>query len=195
MRLFVAVDVSDEVRAYAEAARRAVCRRMPRLERELRWVDVRQMHVTLRFLGEVDEANADRFRLALEAPLPQPPFLIEPAEPHWLPDVKRPRVFVLGFRQGADGLRALYDTVEDRVRATLPMIEPEDRVFLPHLTLARVRDPRLMRTVPATDAAPGHHDEPRPTARIDRVTLYQSHLSPKGPTYVALARGMLTGAA
>lgn len=195
MRLFVAVDVSEEMRAYAEAVHRGVCQRAPRLERELRWVDTSHMHVTLRFLGEVDEAHAERFRVAIETPLPQAPFVIEPAEPHWLPDARRPRVFVLGFRRGADQLRALHDAVEDRVRASLPMIEPEDRVFLPHLTLARVRDPRLMRTVLPTDAAPAHGDEARPGTRIDRVTLYRSHLSPKGPTYVALARGSLTGAA
>lgn len=194
MRLFVAVDVSDDVRAYAEAVRRAVCRRAPRFERDLRWVETRQMHVTLHFFGEVGESDAERLRRAFEEPLPQAPFEVEPAEPHWLPGPARPRVLAIGFRRGADELRALHDAVEDRVRAHVA-IEPEERVFLPHLTLARVRDQRHLRPISATDTAPVRHDGPRPSARIEHVTLYQSHLSPKGPSYVALARAILTGAA
>jgi 2'-5' RNA ligase len=193
VRLFVAVDVSDDVRSYAEAARRAICRHTPRLGRELRWVDTRHMHVTLRFIGEVGEAEAEPLRQAFGQPLPHAPFEVEPAEPHWLPSPARPRVLVLGFRRGAAELRALRDTVDQRVRAHLA-IEPEERPFLPHLTLARARDPRRLPRLDLGDARTPE-DQPRPSACIDGVTLYESHLSPKGPSYVALARAPLAGTA
>lgn len=194
MRLFVAVDLSDEVRHHARAARHALCRRAPRLERELRWVDSGLMHVTLRFIGEVDDAGAERLRQTLDQPIARAPFDLEPADPHWLPSAARPRVLVLGFRRGGDQLRELHDAVEVRVRAAVP-VGPEERMFLPHLTLARVRDPRRTREFAALGPALVDEPESRPSARVDHVTLYQSHLSPKGPTYVALARATLTGGA
>ena len=192
MRLFVAVDVSDAIRSYAQWVRSVVCRVAPTLQRDLRWVEPRQMHVTLRFLGEVDAADADRLGLAFAEPMQEAPFEVELAEPRWLPTTARPRVLVVGFRRGADELRALHDTVELRIRASLP-IEPEERAFLPHLTLARARDPRRMRPVDLARAVTARNEGPMPSARIEHVTLYQSQLSPQGPTYVALASAALAG--
>jgi 2'-5' RNA ligase len=92
-------------------------------------------------------------------------------------------VLWLGIAKGLDELRRLHEQLEERLGARPGPREP----FHPHLTLARLRE-RVARPdeakLPMTKASAG-------PSRIDRVTLYESRLSPKGPTYSALAEAAL----
>ena len=184
-RLFVAVDVDENARAQiaaiAAAARRACSglRRQPRVS----WVHVDRLHLTLEFLGEVDEAAERRARSALAEPFAVAPFSLQFAGLGLFPSIGPPRVLWLGIGDGSSQLCAIQAELRRRVRGS----EGRGEEFKPHLTLARFRDrvsrPDL-REIVELDASAG-------PCRIDRVTLYESHLSPKGPTHIGLAEGPL----
>ena len=92
----------------------------------------------------------------------------------------------MGVAHGRDELKAIERIVSSRLLAL--GIAEEDRPYSPHLTLARVRDAAGLRTIRLLD---GLTDRSVGTTRIDAITLFQSRLSPKGPTYVPLLRTSL----
>jgi RNA 2',3'-cyclic 3'-phosphodiesterase len=98
-------------------------------------------HLTVLFLGEVAEARvreiADRFVAVVRV---EPPFPLELAGVGMFPDATRPRVVWVGVGAGASELGVLHDRL---VRAARELQLPvDDRPFVPHLTLRRIRGPR-----------------------------------------------------
>lgn len=190
MRLFVAVDVTDDVRLHAEQVRRRVVRTMPAAERGLRWVRPDDLHLTLRFIGEVDDESAAFIRDVVVEPLPMRAFTVGVGRPLWIPGPSRPRVFVLQVGAGAEQLRSLFGIVERRL-VDVASLAPEPRPFLAHLTLARVRDTERRRVADAAELILSTASSDGPTFPVRGVTLYRSELSPEGPTYTPLAAGRL----
>lgn len=190
MRLFVAVDVDAATREGAGRFREAVARTLPSAERGLRWVAPGNLHMTLRFIGEVDVPQP--IEAALAPPFDVPPFVLRWGGPAWIPEGDRPRVLVVRVEAGGDALAALADRVAARLLAA--GIEPEARPFLPHLTLARVRDRaarEIARQREAILAAGGSRVQGQ--VAVSAVTLYESRLSPSGPTYAVRLRAALGG--
>jgi 2'-5' RNA ligase len=184
-RLFVAVDVDESTRqaiaSIGSILRDTVARGLGRAR--VTWVHSDRLHLTLEFLGEVDEGADERARQTLEEPIPVAPFALRFAGLGLFPDAGSPRVLWLGIADGATPLRRIHAELCRRL-GDLAKAEAE---FNPHLTLARFRDrvPRrqLEETLSMRVCA-------GPCA-IDRVTLYESCLSPRGSTYTRVADGLL----
>lgn len=193
MRLFVAVDLAERARAaagaiVAELAARLSTERL--LDRgSIAWVLPANLHVTLRFLGEVGKEAASALVDAIGAPFEQERFAIELRGVGLFPAQGAPRVLWIGIEDGRVMLEDLQREVEQRVaRLGLPV---EDRPFAAHLTLARFKhlpSPRLRDRLGALAGPAVAGKSP-----VDHVTLYQSELSLRGPDYRVLARGPLTG--
>ena len=187
MRLFVAVEISETVaetvldlisRLQATAARLAPHSRIT-------WVTAERLHITIRFIGHVEDSKADAVRAMLTAPLGER-FDLTVTGVGTFPPTGGPRVIWAGLTAGRPRLISLEKLVSDRLaEAGVP---PEERPFNPHLTLARVRDAAGLRSSalvgPLDALALG-------TTPVDAITLFESRLSPKGPTYVALQRTAL----
>ncbi len=187
MRLFVGVELDERVRTSAAAIAERLRERLKeaRLHVEARWVCAENLHITLWFIGEVDEARSAAIQEALDPPFPVAPFDLVLEGCGAFPPSGPPRVFWIGLRAGADRMLELYHEVAARLR---PLgFEPERRPYSAHLTIARVKDVRR-------EASAGIHrvlgDVPASagTSRAASVTLFRSHLSAKGSTYEALAR-------
>lgn len=184
MRLFVAIDVSDQTRAQlrrvhdALEKRLAASRRAPRVT----WVADGVAHVTLRFIGEVSEDTADKVRSALAAPIERPAYALQFEGLGAFPTPRRPRVIWIGAADGQSDTAALAAGVNARLDAIIGA--GEDRQFRAHLTVARVKEERPFDWA----AALAGIDAGRSRSAIDHVTLYQSRTSPKGPTYTALLK-------
>ncbi len=105
------------------------------------------------------------------------------------PNARRPRVVWLGFAGDVPALAAL---ALDLGRRLAPLgFSPEERPYAPHLTLGRARDAR---GAPGLGGALAHAAEGEGIAwRAAEVVLVESHLSPKGPRYEAIARAPLGG--
>jgi RNA 2',3'-cyclic 3'-phosphodiesterase len=164
-RLFIAIEIPDEVKELAAA----VCRGVP----AAKWVPLPQIHLTLRFIGDADEALFREIGESLEG-VASAPFEVVFRGTGCFPGLKRPRVLWIGI-EGSDRLLALQRQIEEAVVAA--GVTPEDRPFSPHLTLARLREPcsaevdKFLRLNAAFTAPP---------FPVREFHLFSSRLTPKG---------------
>jgi 2'-5' RNA ligase len=145
----------------------------------LTWVRPGNIHLTLRFLGEVDEARLPLVTGALEeAASASQSFELVSDGLDAFPSMKRPRVLYLGLYDNA-GLSALKAAI-DRELAKAGFAE-DDKPFRGHLTLCRVRSPEAAAALGA--AAGALKTEKKVAFTASRFVLYKSDLSPKGARY------------
>lgn len=154
------------------------------------WVAPENFHLTLKFLGGVDEARVTAVAGALhEAAAPHAAFDIEIVGLGAFPSATRPRVLWAGVRAGHDALAALADAVDGALaRLGFPR---EERAFSPHVTLARVREPRRAPALAGALSAAAAQLFGRVVVR--EATLMRSQLSPRGARYTPLAAAPLSG--
>jgi RNA 2',3'-cyclic 3'-phosphodiesterase len=183
MRLFVAVEIDDRARRVAETAALELQDRIgPVLK--ARWVPPENMHLTVRFIGHVDDSRAPAVIDALAPPLDMPPFEIALGGCGLFPPRGAPRVIWIGLTQGLPSLALMHAAFNHRLR---PFgFEPERRPFSAHLTLARLKDaPR--RAGRSLAEALDRIAVPATRFQVSRATVFQSHLSSKGPRYEPVA--------
>lgn len=167
-RLFVALDLPDELRATLAAARvdPDTWRKVPE----------EALHVTLAFLGNRPSTDIDIIAPIVEAVRIAPPLVL--ATTLLLPP-QRARVLAVALDDPTGALRALHARVTGALE-TAGVYRPESRPFRPHVTLARLRP----RTRPPREA---HLQLAPQTFHGRSVTLYASHLGPEGARYEVLA--------
>jgi 2'-5' RNA ligase len=184
-RLFIAVDIDEATRAQVGRIS-ARLRDAIEIQTKGSWVRPERMHLTLQFCGDADAALEERLRAALAHPIPQAAFDVSFDRVGCFPEHGSPRVLWLGVAAGLEQLRCLH-AVFARLDVSRALPERMTESFTPHLTLARFRD-RVTRGALAGIAGIPASAGP---SRIDRVTLYESRLSPAGPAYVPLAEAPL----
>jgi 2'-5' RNA ligase len=149
----------------------------------VKWVQAEALHVTIRFLGEVDEDKRDPIQQALVAAVGDTrAFNLPVGEFGTFPPVKQPRVIWVGC-ETPPALELVADGVERQLAGVgFPV---EGRPFRPHVTIGRVR----------RDARPGQLEGLRDQLasleffeepNIESVDLMRSHLGPNGPRYERL---------
>jgi 2'-5' RNA ligase len=150
---------------------------------DVRWVPVGNIHLTLKFFGQLPEDEVEPLsQAALGVAAGLPPFSLRVAGTGAFPNLKSPRVVWLGLEGDLEVLQTFHRRLEAAF-ATLGHL-PEGRPLHPHLTLGRVRSPagreRLSRML---------QDLPRPgwpSFQVSEVVLFRSNLSPQGATYTPL---------
>jgi RNA 2',3'-cyclic 3'-phosphodiesterase len=148
------------------------------------WVAPENFHITLKFLGGIDEARVPPIVDALRAAAAgHRAFALEIRGLGAFPAPTRPRVLWAGVTGGGEALMALAGAV-DAALAGLGF-EHEARAFAAHVTLARVREPR--RVPPLADAIDRAGAQRFGGPLIDHVALVRSDLSPRGARYTPLA--------
>jgi 2'-5' RNA ligase len=182
LRAFIAVEIPSGIR---EAVSTATAPLQKKTGSIVRWVPVTNMHLTLKFLGDVSPTNVEMLSemLRSEADL----FYCFDLRLNGLgsfPNLKRPRVIYIGIQAPAM-LEALQRGIESASRRL--GYESEERGFSPHLTIGRVKQ-----NVTATEQQSIRRalEETRidllGTARVDSVHLYKSDLMPSGSIYTRL---------
>jgi 2'-5' RNA ligase len=174
-----------------ETAREAVAAEIERLRplsRAVAWVPSRNLHLTLRFLGEQSEAALEQGRGALQdAAAATEPFTLELHGLGAFPGFARPRILWVGVAQGALESRQLQARVERALE--LRGIAREPRPWHPHLTIGRVFDERRWRretTLDLRQAMARAGSLPFASVPITAVSLMRSDLSPSGARYSEL---------
>jgi 2'-5' RNA ligase len=191
MRLFVALDIDDDIRGRIARFLDDVRGFAP----DARWVRPESLHVTLKFIGEKPEGDVAKISRALEA-IAADAIEIQFRGYGFFPSARAPRVFWVGIEEDGSKLTSLAATV-DQALAQLD-VPKEKHAFNVHLTLARggggSGSPRKQRgDVPNRNfehlqeklAAPPSPEFGTMTAR--EFFLYQSQLSPGGSKYAKLA--------
>jgi len=165
-RLFVAIDLPAPVKERLTE----LCYGLP----GAKWMPPEQLHLTLRFIGEVDGGLYREIRSAL-AEIATPPFTMGLKGLGCFPPRKQPRVLWVGIHPIAEPLLRLRNRLESTlVRLGL---EPEHRKFAPHITLARLRETPLPRLANFLAGNGLFAAAPFP---VKEFHLYSSVLSPKG---------------
>lgn len=191
MRLFVALDIDQEIR-YRLAS---FMSHMHALAPAVRWVQPDSLHVTLKFIGERPDASVKDVENALRG-IHAKPFQLSFRGAGFFPTEKSARVFWIRIEADA----ALTDLAAQIERSLVPIgIEPEKRAFSPHLTLARAGN---------GSGSPGRQKGDRPNRRFAALQaklstipspdfgtmnaaeffLYRSQLSSRGAQYTKIAR-------
>ena len=149
-------------------------------------VAAKNIHLTLKFLGNVDADRVPGLTAALDDLATQATsFTLELGDVGGFPNLKRTRVLMVGLAGDMQPLNALASLVEDAC-VTLGF-KPEARAFIPHLTVARMRDSALpedrRKAGEALTALPWSSGMRIP---IDSIRLIKSTLTPQGPIYETL---------
>ncbi len=186
MRLFVAIELSSEVRESIAAFQEEL---KPQVS-WVRWVRPENLHLTLRFVGEADPSKVQALTELLSQPLVGfGPFAFELQGFGCFPTPKRARVIWVGVNPVPAELRRLQSVAESSVRQL--GVEPEMRPFEPHLTIARLKrpDPALAGIISASSG--------RSFGRltVSELVLFESRLSPRGASYRVLKKLGLGGTA
>jgi 2'-5' RNA ligase len=188
VRLFIAIDVGPDVRREAARVVAELKRRVERMAPRARvsWVKPERLHITVRFIGQVDDAVASRVSAALAPPFDMAPFELTIATTGSFPPRRPPRVLWAGITSGVEPLQLLERKLAARLGSLVPA--DDDRPYSPHLTLARIKEPAGMRPAPLFD---GVEHTMFGVVRVAAVTLFESRMSAE-PEYVPLGHTSLT---
>lgn len=185
MRLFLALALDDVARTAIGDVSDRIARKLAKMGAggAVKWVTRENLHVTLRFLGEVADTDVPALRSALEPPITVAPFDMVLGGGGCFPGGGPPRVVWVGVSRGAEQARRIYDELDRRL--TDFDVERETRAYTPHVTLGRVREiPRSAGASLRTWAS--EIASPLAEVRVRAATLFRSRLSSKGSTYESL---------
>lgn len=179
MRAFIGIALPPEIRAgIADLVSPMRARRDP-----VSWVPERNLHLTLKFLGEIPPARAGEMAgLVADASRNIPPFPLQIGDAGGFPTLRAPRVLWIGFREPLELVRKLHQNMENALSgAGFPR---DERPFHPHVTVGRVRG----------RVAPGWGEAfaavvsgvAFDTVSVASYRVYESRLSPSGAQYSVL---------
>jgi 2'-5' RNA ligase len=185
LRTFIAVDLGQAIRDRCVALQEALAR----TGTDVKWVEVENLHVTLLFLGEVDDRAVPDVCRAVAVCCGQHESFIQSVESvGCFPNPRRPRTIWVGVGAGHDELIALHDALEPPL-LELGCYRRENRPYTPHITLGRVKSDRPTDKLAAelVKRASWKAGE----TQVREVLVLSSELTPKGPIYTVLGRSKL----
>ncbi len=187
IRTFLAIDLGQAIRKRLASLQDELAGIAP----DVKWVEYDNLHITLLFLGDVDERESITVcRAAQQVTSALPGFMATVEAVGVFPNARRPRVVWAGVGEGSEQLTELHRGLESRLEE-LGLYRPEMRPYKPHVTLGRVK-------------GEGPHDALAQSlgkyaewtageARIREVLVMSSELTRDGPTYAILGRAKLQG--
>jgi len=180
IRTFVAVGLDEELRSGISA----VAERVKKLAPNVKWVAPGNLHVTLKFLGNVREDRIAGIGAALDEVAREiVAFDLSVSGLGVFPNPRKPRVVWVGIEEGRDQLVALAGAVEDRLARA--GFEKESKPFKTHITIGRVKEGRPVGDL--TDGLAGIDADKIGAQRVDSVIVMESMLKPEGPEYTPLS--------
>ena len=185
LRTFIGVAIDKSQRDRAVALQETLAQATP----EVKWVEPANLHVTLLFLGEVeDRAVGDICRVVAEQTQRHVAFLLTLERIGSFPHARRPRILWIGVGAGTQELCALHDDLEPPL-LSLGCYRREERQYSPHITLGRVRSERPADKLVVALAK--HAGWRGGETTINEVLIMSSELTPQGPNYTVLSRAKL----
>jgi len=185
IRSFVAINLPSQVKERIDLMQKE----WGALGPHVRWVTPENVHITLKFLGDVAEERVAAIGDALGGVAAQvSPFDFMVTSFGVFPNLRYPRIVWLGIGEGADRVAALQLAVEAEMERL--GFAPEKRAFRPHITVGRMKSPRgrsILAELLQTDT---RIDE---QVDVSEIFLMKSQLRPTGPIYSILRTVSLEG--
>ena len=186
IRAFIAIELPDEIRKQLEPIENQIQAKAGIAARKaVRWVPVTNMHLTLKFLGEVSTGNVQTLARMLQTEAARhPAFDFTVGGLGAFPNIRRPRVIWVGSEAPGE-LAHLQKAIEAETRAL--GYPAEDRPFSPHLTLGRVAQNARPDEVSQVAKALGEMTVGSlGTVKVTTLHLFRSDLHPSGAVYTSL---------
>jgi len=176
MRAFIAIELAHHIRKeLAQIRNRGMIK-----GRGIRWVKPESIHLTLKFLGNIDLETVHNVTRAMRnASQNLEPFDIELGGFGCFPKKGKPRVFWIGVTPSNSALEVLFRRMEEDLEEI--GFKKEKRAFSPHITLARIKGNLEEGPVDRGSTVIGEQEVPE-------IVLFQSELKPSGAVYVPLAK-------
>jgi len=180
MRTFIAVELPEQIKKKIEVLQAP----LKKTSAFVSWVKPGNIHITLKFLGEVPEEKIDEVFSATELALKEGKrFKMNLKGMGAFPDFRRPRVIWIGTGKGGEELSDLAARIEPEIEKI--GYPKEKRKFSPHFTIGRVKSPKniekLMELVRSTDFE-------TEDIEVNEVTVMKSQLHPAGAIYTPLKK-------
>jgi len=182
-RCFIAVDLPSDLKKDLARVQAGIGAWRARVK----WVEEKNFHLTLKFLGDVELPLLERIGAGLEKVSLQHykfDFVISGLGAY--PSLKNPRVIWAGVHDNEKGLHLIWEDIEsEMVKLGLPA---EERMFSPHLTLGRVKDST---SAPGLDKVIHHLSLDDRIVPVTEIKLMRSRLSRSGPEYFCISSFVL----
>ncbi|MCX5715241.1 MAG: RNA 2',3'-cyclic phosphodiesterase [Candidatus Omnitrophica bacterium] len=188
MRTFIAIELPQEIKDSLERLQAG----LKQTGADVKWVNPENIHLTLKFLGEVDEGKIKDIEQTLEGvALNYKQFSIRPFSIGVFPKMEFPKVIWIGIDKGDNETKLIAGELEQNL-AQIGMPK-EDRPFSSHITIGRTKSflnrNNLIRELKNLE---GKIEGKFREFPVTRLTLLKSTLTPKGPTYEILKEVSLT---
>lgn len=188
IRTFIALEMPSEVRSRAARLQKALAQSGA----AVRWVAQENIHLTLKFLGEIEDVQIPAVCHAVQqVAAATESFELEVSRVGAFPSADRPRTLWVGIDGGAEELVTMHGEL-DAALAKLGH-RPDERRFSPHVTIGRLRNSRDARRL--ATALAQKMDWQGATVQVDEIVVMASELTPRGPHYTVMGRGPMRPAA
>jgi 2'-5' RNA ligase len=178
IRTFIAVDIPQSVKMELDKLISELRLQAP----DIRWVRAANLHITLRFLGEIPRDSIPAVAAEIKKNLKGlAGFEAALADIGGFPNLLRPRVIWVGSDTGTEALQNLAGVVEKSCNDA--GFGKADKPFSSHLTIGRVKFPRSFDKLASVIEAASFESAP---FRVDEVVIFKSDLLPAGPRYTRL---------
>ncbi len=183
MRAFIAIELSEEIRNSLAQ----IQSHLKYAGADVKWVEKDNIHLTLKFLGEVSDEKIEKIKSILdEIGKTVKSFEISLKDIGAFPKIDYPRIIWVGLDKGTKesiGLAGRIDEALSKIG-----FQKETRPFAAHLTIGRVRSPKNKEALKEKIES---QDTSHKTQVISSVSLFQSKLTPQGPIYTNLHEAKL----
>lgn len=186
IRAFIAVDIDDKTKQKISE----LISNLKKSGADAKWITEGQTHLTLKFMGNIDENGVQKISdIISDISNDFEPFKINFSGIGGFPNLNHPSVIWLGIENGSEHLKRLNGAVETALEKI--GFKKGDRPFKPHLTLARIRSDKNIRNLIKSIGEMNSDLDLKNTVEIDKLTLFQSVLNPKGAIYKIIAEKYL----
>jgi 2'-5' RNA ligase len=187
LRAFIAIEIPPEIKQRIAAE---IASLHNGAGRAVRWVATENIHLTLKFLGEISPSNVDLLSQAIQSECDQhTPFEISVEGIGCFPNAHRPRIIWIGLKIPAELNRLQHKLETATARLGYPA---EDKAFSPHLTIGRLREQATATELKTLQSALEKlHLGLLGTFTAPAVHLFKSDLKPSGPVYTSLFNARL----
>lgn len=188
MRTFIAIEISEETRQILSQ----IQTRLKYSGADVKWVAPGNIHLTLKFLGEITEKKAEEVKMALDKiGKDMKSFEISLKDAGAFPRIEYPRVIWVGLDKGSPESKILAGKIDEELSKI--GFEKESRPFAAHLTIGRVRSPKNKSVLKEKIETIGSQSMVHSLQIVSSVILFQSTLTPHESIYSKIHEAKLAG--
>ena len=185
LRAFIAVEITSEIR-------KELIRLQSELKKSLKgnisWVEPENIHLTLRFLGQISDAQLEEIKKIVDETAKKiKRFNMDLGVIGAFPDISNPRIVWVGINYGFNQLNEINAELEDRLE--IINFAVGEKYFHPHLTIARVKSIDGENSL--DEITQKIHPKQLPET-VDKLIIFQSEITPQGANYTELFEAHLS---